>query len=137
MGRKVTLFRFDVSPGNDADAGTEPERVTVARSEESEDDTETDDGGGSLVRRLLVGAGLLGAGTLGGFLFRGTAAGRNLAATVKSKLPFVGGEDEPAVEPEHPERGASTLVGFGFLVGLTALSKRLYGTGPLDDPSSA
>ncbi|MFC4360128.1 hypothetical protein ACFO0N_19435 [Halobium salinum] len=137
MGRKITLFRFDVAP--DADGRTEAadEHVTVERPADRADDG-GDEEGGSLVRRLLVGALLLGVGTLGGFLFRGTAAGRNLASTVWSKLPFVGGGEpsDQADEPDYQERGASTLVGFTFLVGLTALSKRLYAAGPLDEPAT-
>lgn len=128
MGRKITLFRFDVEPGSAA-GSLEEEHVTVERPEEFADDGDEDEGG-SLGRTLLAAVGLLAVGAVGGFLLRGKVAGRELARAAKSKLPIVGDDGE---EPDRAERGAATLVGFGFLVALTTLSKRLYGTGPLDD----
>lgn len=134
MGRKITLFRFDVDAGRDPERRTEEEQVTVERPAEVVEENEDDDEGGSLVRRLLLGGLLLAVGAAGGFVFRGTEKGNEVATQAKSAVPFVG--DEQAAEPtpdEGAKRGTASLVGFGFLVSLTALLKRLNGARPIEE----
>ncbi|MFC6726861.1 hypothetical protein ACFQE1_21290, partial [Halobium palmae] len=64
MGRKITLFRFDVELGDDGGGeGEHPgdEHVTVERTEgfDAVADDDEDEAGGSLVRKLLVAGALL------------------------------------------------------------------------------